>query len=315
MPRGQPQHEVFIVSSDARWVSEMERLFASSPVRLVTATGVGEAVKAVLSDRAQLVIFEAPTQGMNPAQGLRLLRGLDPRRYVPVIIATDGATEAEHAEWFELGADAVVARSPGPLLGVQARRLLQVRSGIVRLGEELQSLQLLSVTDGLTQLFNHRFFQERLREEFRRAQRYDDLLALVLLDVDHFKKVNDSWGHPAGDQVLKDVAAALRRSVRETDLVCRYGGEEFAAILPKTPVTGALTVAERIWRDLGNTRVGPGLRITGSLGVAGYPGREISSAESLLHAADQALYRAKSEGRNRVCLHAPSRGDLSVKSG
>ena len=115
---------------------------------------------------------------------------------------------------------------------------------------EAERLHALAVTDGLTQVANHRHFQDRLREEFRRAQRYDDPLALILADLDHFKNVNDNFGHPVGDEVLVAMAACLKYAVRETDFVARYGGEEFAVLLPKTHLAGALTVAERISTEM-----------------------------------------------------------------
>jgi len=169
---------------------------------------------------------------------------------------------------------------------------------------EAEGLQRLSVTDALTQLYNYRFFQDRLREEFRRAQRYRDSLALVLLDIDHFKDINDRFGHLTGDQILREVASSLKRCLRETDIVCRYGGDEFCALLPNTHAAGSLTAAERVWRDVGSTPLGPSLTVTASLGVSSFPANGIASHEQLLRAADEALYRAKREGRNRVCVQA-----------
>jgi diguanylate cyclase (GGDEF)-like protein len=163
------------------------------------------------------------------------------------------------------------------------------------------------MTDGLTQVANHRAFQERLKEEFRRAQRYDDPLTLILVDVDHFKRVNDQHGHQVGDEVLKRLADALRLAVRETDFVARYGGEEFAALLPKTHLAGALTVAERISLDLKQMRTGQaGVRVTASFGVSSFPGRSVNTAEQLLRTADEALYRSKREGRDKISLYQAS---------
>ncbi|MBL8921623.1 MAG: diguanylate cyclase [Myxococcaceae bacterium] len=173
---------------------------------------------------------------------------------------------------------------------------------------ERDELRALSTTDGLTQVANHRAFQERLRGEFRRAQRYDDPIALILMDVDHFKAVNDAHGHLVGDEVLKGVAGAISAAVRETDFVARYGGEEFAVILPKTHLAGALTVAERMTHELGRVRAGPegAVRVTASFGVSGFPGRGITTTETLLRSADDALYRSKREGRNKISLFQAS---------
>jgi len=200
-----------------------------------------------------------------------------------------------------------VVRTPVDPEELQARmvRCIQDRARLDALMTRVNALERLSITDGLTQVHNHRYFQDRLREEFRRAQRYDDPLSLILIDLDHFKHFNDQHGHQVGDIVLRDVAAQLQRSVRETDLLARYGGEEFAVLLPRTPLAGALTVAERVWREMATLRTGPErtLRVTASVGVSSFPHHAVGSADQLVRSADESLYRAKHEGRNRVCVH------------
>jgi two-component system, cell cycle response regulator len=234
---------------------------------------------------------------------LRHLRARTSRRYMPVIFWSSGGEVEERVKAFAAGADDWVHASiDAQELLARLMRGLGLRLRIDGLLSETERLYELSLTDGLTQIANHRHFQERLRDEFRRAQRYDDPLALVLIDLDHFKEVNDKHGHLAGDQVLKDVAAAIKKSVRETDFVARYGGEEFAVILPKTQLAGALTVAERVWVDVARLKLGSGFSITASLGLAGYPGRNVMSAEQLVRCADDALYRAKREGRNKIAI-------------
>ena len=190
-------------------------------------------------------------------------------------------------------------------LVARVRRCLAIQARMEALASQVGEFQRLSSTDGLTGVHNHRHFQERLREEFRRAQRYDDALSLILLDLDHFKDVNDRFGHAAGDRVLREVASALQQGVRDTDLVARYGGEEFAVLLPRTHLTCALTVAERVRRELRALRPGDEgrLQVTASLGVSSFPHRAVLSPEQLLLTADEALYQAKREGRDRVCLH------------
>jgi diguanylate cyclase (GGDEF)-like protein/PAS domain S-box-containing protein len=158
-------------------------------------------------------------------------------------------------------------------------------------------LAALAVTDGLTGLKNHRSFQERLSEEVARAHRNETPLSVIMLDVDWFKQYNDSYGHPAGDRVLKQVAEILQRNARQTDLVARYGGEEFVLILPHTDIAGAAALAERIRADIAanawNLRA-----VTASLGVAEVLPEDTPA--TLLARADASLYRAKSTGRNAV---------------
>jgi diguanylate cyclase (GGDEF)-like protein len=152
--------------------------------------------------------------------------------------------------------------------------------------------------DGLTQLRNRRAFEERIEDECRRFRRNGNDVSLVLLDIDHFKSYNDTFGHPKGDEVLREVGRLLRRSLRATDFAARYGGEEFAIILPGTDRTGSLTVAEQLRRSIEGASW-EDRPITASIGVATMGG-DITTAEELVDHADRALYRSKQEGRNRV---------------
>ncbi len=162
----------------------------------------------------------------------------------------------------------------------------------------------LAFTDPLTELFNHRYFQETLSHEFIRARRYDKPLSLMLIDIDFFKKFNDTYGHLVGDQVLRHVAGIFRNSVREQiDTVARYGGEEFAVILPETSIEGACLFAERIRSKVEQSRLhneGAELSVTLSIGVSCTLVTRCEKTSDLIEAADQALYKAKESGRNRI---------------
>jgi diguanylate cyclase (GGDEF)-like protein len=167
-----------------------------------------------------------------------------------------------------------------------------------------EELEWLSVTDRLTELYNYGFFQRRLSEEIHRAQRCGEPLALLMIDIDYFKEYNDVFGHPKGDLVLKKIAVILRENTRDIDTLVRYGGEEFAVILPATDKPQALTVAERIRRTVATTEFDgnkeiPKVNKTISIGLAGYP-VDAKTPEELVEEADRALYAAKRKGRNRV---------------
>ncbi len=170
------------------------------------------------------------------------------------------------------------------------------------LSEANARLERLAVTDGLTGLYNHRRFQEGLASELLRSGRTNRPLAVLMADVDLFKRVNDAMGHPAGDELLRRLAAVLLANTRQTDLLARYGGEEFSVLLPETSKVEALQVAERM-RAAVETELNRDTRwtqkISISLGVAAYP-EDGKSGETVLLAADQALYLAKRQGRNRV---------------
>ena len=164
-----------------------------------------------------------------------------------------------------------------------------------------QEAQRLSVTDGLTGLGNYRFFQNTLAREIERATRFHRSLAVLMLDLDLFKQVNDAHGHPVGDAVLVEVADRVRDEIREVDVVARYGGEEFVVVLPETGREGAGYTADRICTAIRRRPISVGgldLRITVSVGVAVFPTHGDTPA-SIVRAADEALYAAKGEGRDR----------------
>jgi diguanylate cyclase (GGDEF)-like protein/PAS domain S-box-containing protein len=167
-----------------------------------------------------------------------------------------------------------------------------------RLEDELRRL---SNTDSLTLLYNRRYLDQALQTELDRAQRYHLPVSVLMVDVDHFKRINDAHGHDQGDRVLQAVARTLRASLRGQDSPCRWGGEEFVAILPNTKKAGAFTLAERLRQDIEQMSV-DGLRVTASIGVAEFPDLEVSSQARLIGAADAAMYQAKRSGRNRVCI-------------
>ena len=166
--------------------------------------------------------------------------------------------------------------------------------------------QHLATTDGLTGLCNHREFQRRLGDEIERSQRYQHPFALLLIDIDHFKRVNDQRGHLTGDALLRDLAETICRGIRTIDVAARYGGEEFAVILPETSLEGARVVAERLRAQAATPRIigpaGQQLACSISIGVATYP-VDANRKERLIDAADKALYYAKYAGRNRVKTH------------
>lgn len=184
------------------------------------------------------------------------------------------------------------------------------RSTVLRFGfqDELdesfhENLLSSALRDGLTKLFNKRYFLDRLDSELKFAMRHQTALSLLVLDLDHFKKINDTLGHLAGDTVLAALAGALVRAVRNEDVVARFGGEEFVIVLRAIGIDAAAHMAERL-RKLVESTVIPfddkELRATVSIGVAGFPSTPVATPEQLVEAADKALYRAKHGGRNRV---------------
>lgn len=161
----------------------------------------------------------------------------------------------------------------------------------------------LTTVDGLTQVSNRRYFEDTLDRELSRCRRYHRSLSLVMVDVDHFKKINDTWGHLAGDAVLKDVATTVRSRIRREDVIARYGGEEFALLLPEIDLKGAVAMAEKVRKLVEKHRFQfdrEQIPVTVSCGVAALA-KKSETGTMLIKRADEKLYQAKDSGRNRVC--------------
>jgi diguanylate cyclase (GGDEF)-like protein len=172
-----------------------------------------------------------------------------------------------------------------------------------QLQKTLKELALISRIDGLTQIFNRRHWQESLEQEYAKARRHNKNLSLIMLDLDHFKKLNDTYGHQGGDKVLIDVTQTIKSLLRIEDVFGRYGGEEFAIVLPETDLNGALDLAKRICETVAKTSISfqeNTIQISISVGVSQLRSGD-TSYEKLISNADEALYQAKANGRNQVC--------------
>jgi two-component system, cell cycle response regulator len=304
--------KILVVDDSPTQLEWLVHVLENEGYAIATAADGKEAIRKVKGDPPDLVLLDMILPDMDGLEVLRIVKALPEDQFIPVIMLSVKADVDTKVAGLRIGADDFLAK-PFAEAEILARcaAMLRIKNLQERLREAQRKLEEQSITDALTGLKNRRFFDERLHEEYRRAQRYGDYLSLIMIDLDHFKAVNDRYGHPAGDSVLREAAALLRSSIRDPDICARYGGEEFAVILPKTHMSGALTVAERVWRALGAKEyalVGGAsgapatIHVTASLGVAFYPSKEISSGELLLRFADQALYEAKKAGRNTICL-------------
>ncbi|MBZ4422730.1 diguanylate cyclase [Myxococcus sp. RHSTA-1-4] len=320
---------VLIVDDDPAHVRHVRDGLAPHGYLFKEAHDGTQALSAIRQARPDLILMDVEMPGLGGVEVCRIIKanaGEDGFGFIPVILMT-ARQAAGKVEGLELGADDYLVK-PFDMLELSARvksmlRLKALQDALVEKNRELdrankelarrrEELLALSRTDALTGLFNRRYFEERLNEEFARSRRYGSPLSLVMLDIDHFKRINDTFGHPFGDQVLKAVAQTARARLREVDLLARYGGEELIAILPETGPEDALKVCERVREaiaSLGLEQPSPDgppreVRLTASLGVATAPAAGLTSAEELLRAADVSLYAAKGAGRNRVHQHA-----------
>jgi two-component system cell cycle response regulator len=315
-----PPAKILVVDDSRTQLDWLVKVLEREGYAVSTASGGREAIRKVKTEPPDLVLLDLILPDMDGLEVLRIMKppareDRPPARedFFPVIILSVKADLDSKVAGLRIGADDFLAK-PFAEAEILARcaAMLRIKHLQERLQEAQRKLEEQSITDGLTGLKNRRFFDERLQEEFKRAQRYGDSLSLIMIDLDHFKAVNDRHGHQAGDAVLREAAALMRQSIRDPDICARYGGEEFAVILPKTHMSGALAVAERIWRALGqkeyevpvSAAAAEGkVKVTASVGLAFYPAKDISSGELLLRFADQALYQAKKAGRNTICLY------------
>jgi two-component system cell cycle response regulator len=267
------------------------------------ATG-GEARAALGEAPWHLAILDRRLPDMDGVRLCQEIKANPDSRTRYVIMLTGEDEQRDKIEGLDLGADDYVTKPFQP-----PELLARVRAGkrIVDLQNELvetnKRLELLSITDGLTKLHNHRYFQDELARAFEESQRYLRPLSLAMIDIDFFKKINDTYGHAVGDEVLKAISHRFAESVRSADLVARYGGEEFAVMMPETELEDGAAFAEKIRLLVAETTIptqGGPLQVTISAGVSSVPHTRIHSAKELIVAADKALYRAKRNGRNQV---------------
>lgn len=275
--------------------------------------------KVLLNNRVDLVLCDLEMPRMDGFRFLSMMRAREEFQDLPVIILTGREDRETKIRGLEQGASDFVTKpfDTGELVA-RVRVQLKMKGLQDELKRSNEMLRTLSITDPLTHLHNRRHLMEMVDKEFQRSSRKGAPLSLVILDIDYFKKINDTYGHQEGDRVLTILADIVRRRLRSYDLAARYGGEEFVLLLPETPVHEALSIAERLRLEVqehvfeGSLA---GLVITISLGVATYPSSRVESIDSLFRQADEALYRAKQGGRNRVELMAGASIEKGVPSG
>ena len=271
-----------------------------------------EALRKVEEAPPDLILLDVMMPQIDGMEVARRVKSNTKLPFIPIIMQTALDTTEDKVEGLEAGADDYITKPiEFPELKARVKSMLRIK----RLQEELEErerqlleanerLRYMSQTDGLTGLANRRHIEHELDEMFAHAVRLNEPLSCVMCDLDRFKSVNDTYGHQAGDAVLKEFARILRHEAREkVDRVGRYGGEEFLLLLPGTVLDAAVTFAERVRKEVESrtfTFEGGTLQRTASFGVAGWPHPRIPNCEGLVRAADDALYVAKETGRNRV---------------
>ena len=262
------------------------------------------AFKALRSAPIDLVVCDLDMPRCDGLKFLRLKATDAAFANIPVIVVTGAEDVTRKVQALTTGASDYVVKpfEPNELaarIGVHLK-LRKLQAELLSANTELQRL---TQIDPLTEVANRRHLSERLDEEYLRARRYERPMSLGMLDIDYFKKLNDNYGHPAGDHALIEVAKIIKFTVRRHDFVARYGGEEFVMLLPETPADRALLAFERVRSNIEAAEImyeGKRLPVTVSLGVASCPHQLLTKGQDLIMLADTALYDAKRSGRNRV---------------
>ncbi len=307
--------KVLIVDDDRMSLKLLEGYLTRNHYEVVTATNGAEALMLLQKDPClSLMITDWLMPEMDGLELCRQARLLKRKRYLFIILLTSRDAKNDLIKGLNSGADSFLNK---PLNFTEMQAYLNVSNRLIDMESRLEAqllelqdahhkIEEIAAKDGLTGLLNRRALMTRFEEEWSRAQRYNKYLTIMLLDIDFFKSVNDSHGHLVGDKVLQECSRQMLNSCRLSDIIGRYGGEEFLIIIPEKNIEEGYVVAERIRQDLSNlifpdVNSTPPLKITVSLGLT-LCHHENDSITNALSRVDEALYQAKHEGRNRVCV-------------
>jgi diguanylate cyclase (GGDEF)-like protein len=305
--RPDAEKDTILVVDDDKFNLNVLSHILKSQYNVHVAKSGKQALKRVEQDKPDLILLDVLMPDMDGYEVLTELKNSDETRHIPVIFIT-GLTNAEAEEkGFFLGAvDYITKPFNNSIVMARVRNQLQIV-------HQIRTIERLGMIDALTNVPNRRSFDESIEFEWNRAIREQSFLSLLFMDVDFFKKYNDTYGHPQGDVLLQEIVRITSDTLRRsTDRVFRYGGEEFTVILPNTPVNAAVSIADTIRRNVQRTQIqnlnnSQPTAITVSIGVAGCAPQKGDSYNDLLERADSALYKAKGSGRN--CVQQFQEGD------
>ena len=294
---------ILIVDDDQTIRKSIQEFLSISNYTIFTAENAEEAMGLLRTQPVDVIITDIIMEGMD---GLEMTQRIKEKYDTDIIVITGYTGDYSYEEAISKGADDFVFK-PFKLeeLLLRLKRVLRERELTQERTKMLEQLKELSITDDLTKLYNSRYFYQQLQNEIKRFYRYHRPLALLLIDIDHFKYHNDTYGHLEGDKILFKIAELISSCLRAMDTAYRYGGEEFTVILPETSCDAALIVAERILRTVRTTffDANSGTKITVSIGVSEYADGE--SMNDFIKRTDKAMYAAKEKGRNCISFLIP----------
>jgi two-component system cell cycle response regulator len=294
---------ILIVDNDARQAERLKS-YLSPEHDVDVLTEPADAVFQVTGKHYELALVSMALRDFDPLRVCSQIRTLEHTRNLPIILVADEGDRPKVVRALELGVNDFIMR-PVERNELAARTRTQLRRHryALELRQSVTNTMALAITDDLTGLYNRRYFDRHLSVMLGKAQNLDRDMALMILDIDHFKLVNDTHGHGIGDAVLREFSSRLKRSIRGVDLACRFGGEEFVVLMPDTDFHQADLIAERVRQAIGDRPfdVGAGRPVTVTVSIGVALNEALSDTpDSLIRRADVALYRAKHEGRNRV---------------
>ncbi len=268
------------------------------------------AINVAKSESPDIILLDVLLPDLNGDEVCRWLRLNESTRGIPIIMLTVKDSVSDTVTGLEAGADDYIPK-PFDEIELNARIYACLRTKSLQdelkqknrqLEDLLERVEILAITDPLTELFNRRRFETVLGKEFKKTKRYKSPLSCLMIDIDHFKKINDEYGHQTGDSVLYDIAQLIKNTFREVDIMARWGGEEFVVLLPLTNKKAALKSAARVLEIVSSHKFKgvPDKNITVSIGIASIPSSSIDTEEKLVNASDLAMYEAKKKGRNRI---------------
>jgi diguanylate cyclase (GGDEF)-like protein len=300
---------VLIIDHSLRQVEELKTIFVQSGAvdRVYEANDGSEGLQNLKGKTVDLVVCNATLPDMDGHKFLKAFQALPDCAHLPVLFVASEAQMDYKAKAFELGAQEFLVRPfQAEDLIMRAKSLVRLKNTYEELHQRIQDLEKSSNVDPLTGIFNRKYLADALKIEVRRSRRHRFTLACMMIDIDNFKSVNDTFGHTVGDHALQELAYRLSQQLRGYDFAARYGGDEFTVLLPQSSKGGALALAERLRNIIESEpflkREGRNIHMTISIGIAAFSGSEFSDEEQLIVTADRALYEAKQKGRNCIAV-------------
>lgn len=292
--------KIFVVEDSKKDAEFLQNTLSKEKYTVIHAPDGKTAFEMLEKTQPDIIILDLLLPDMDGFEICKRLRSEERFLSIPILFYSSSINLDNKLLGLQLGASDFLGK------GCDERELLLRLRNLLQYKKQYDEMVKLSVVDSLTHVYNRRYFQHRLMDEFERGRRYDREFCCMIIDVDNFKDVNDGHGHPVGDDVLKNVAAILRRNTRAADVLCRYGGDEFGLLLPETNFPGAFVTAERVRAIVEKTdfsKTDNPVKVTLSFGISSLIEGGALGMDELVTQADVALYQAKRSGRNQISFY------------